>query len=333
MNKKQFLWFLLAMAVFLAVGFTGVNSALNAKERAASLAEQATSYAALFGGGSGGYDFPSEPYVARVDVSGTIADSSSASTLSSGGGYAHKATMDYVDALAEDENNLGILLFIDSPGGEIKASDELYLKLMDYKEATGRPIFCFFDGTACSGGYYVAMASDEICADRNCICVNIGVYISTYNMTGLFKKLGVEQIAFKSSENKGIGMTGLPWTDEQKEIYQTIVDLYYDQFLEVVSAGRHMTKAQVRQKDDGREMLAVQALEAGFIDSIGRYEEYKTAVLEKLGTETLYEYKSSSFDWQQLLQQFSSALPRSDSQALLDFAEAHNGFKVMAYGG
>ena len=82
--------------------------------------------------------------------------------------------------------------------GEMKAGDDLYLKLMDYK-ATGRPIYCSFDSLACSGGYYVAMASDEICANRNCMCVNIGVYISTYNMTGLFEKLGVEQVTFKSS--------------------------------------------------------------------------------------------------------------------------------------
>ena len=334
MNKKQFLWFLLAMAVFLAVGFTGVNSALSAKERAASLAEQASSYAALFGGGSGvGYDFPDRPYMARVDVSGTIADSSATTALSSGSGYAHRATLDYVDALAEDENNLGILLFIDSPGGEIKASDELYLKLMDYKKATGRPIYCFFDGTACSGGYYVAMASDEICADRNCICVNIGVYISTYNMTGLFEKLGVEQIAFKSSENKGIGMTGLPWTEEQKAIYQSIVDIYYDQFLEIVAAGRHMTAEQVRAKDDGREMLAAQALEAGFIDSIGRWQDYKEDVLSRMGTDILYEYTPQEDPLWGFLKYFSSVMPRSDTQALLDFAQGHDRFVVMAYGG
>ena len=332
MDKMRFLWFLLAAAVFVAAGVMGVNSATRARKASADMAEQYMStFSELMGTRESSLSLPETPYVAKVDVAGTIAESSGTSI--SAQTYAHNATLDYVDALMKDENNLGILLYIDSPGGEIKTGDELYLKLMDYKKATGRPIYCYFDGTACSGGYYVAMASDEICADRNCICVNIGVYISTYNMTGLFEKLGVEQIAFKSSENKGIGMTGLPWTDEQKEIYQSIVDLYYDQFLEIVAAGRHMTKEQVKERDDGREMLASQALELGFIDSIGRYEEYKDSVLEKMGTETLYEYESSAFDWQQLLQQFASALPRSDTQALMDFATAHDRFVVMAYAG
>jgi protease-4 len=330
MNKKQFMWFLLAMVIFVVTGFAGVNSALSARERSVELAEKA---AGMFSGMSEGkLDLPSEPYVAKVPVEGTIADTGSSVGLQ-GGGYDHEGLLKYIDSLIKDENNVGMLLYIDSPGGEIKAGDELYLKLMDYKEATGRPIWCYFDGTACSGGYYVAMASDEICADRNCICVNIGVYISTYNLSKLFDKYGIEQVNFKSSENKGIGMMGVPWTDEQKEIYQTMVDLMYDQFLDVVAQGRNMTKAQVKQKDDGREMLASQALEAGFIDSIGRYEEYRDSVLERAGVPNLYEYKKTVPAWQELLQYFYSAMPRSDTQALMDFARENSGFVVMAYAG
>ncbi|MBR3545420.1 MAG: S49 family peptidase, partial [Oscillospiraceae bacterium] len=180
MNKKQFMWFLLAMVIFVVTGFAGVNSALSARERSVELAEKA---AGMFSGMSEGkLDLPTEPYVAKVPVEGTIADTDSGVALQ-GGGYDHEGLLKYIDSLIKDENNVGMLLYIDSPGGEIKAGDELYLKLMDYKEATGRPIWGYFDGTACSGGYYVAMASDEICADRNCICVNIGVYISTYNLS------------------------------------------------------------------------------------------------------------------------------------------------------
>ena len=332
MKKKQFLWFLLAMAVFLAVGYAGVISAQNAREKSAQYASQTVESLTSLLEGKEKEPAPQTPYVARLNVEGAITESASATSLSSPG-YDHKALLDYVDRLMDDENNVGMLLFIDSPGGEMKASDDLYLKLMDYKAATGRPIYCYFDGTACSGGYYVAMASDEICANRNCICVNIGVYISTYNMTGLFEKLGVEQIAFKSSENKGIGMSGLPWTEEQKAIYQSIVDADYDQFLQVVADGRHMTKDQVRQKDDGREMTAAQALEAGFVDSVGRYEEYEAGVLKALGTDVIWNGAESSADLMSLLQFFSSSLPRSDTQALLRFAESHSGFVVMAYGG
>ena len=330
MNKKQFMWFLLAMVIFVVTGFAGVNSALSARERSVELAEKA---AGMFSGMSEGkLDLPTEPYVAKVPVEGTIADTESSVGLQ-GGGYDHEGLLKYIDSLIKDENNVGMLLYIDSPGGEIKAGDELYLKLMDYKEATGRPIWCYFDGTACSGGYYVAMASDEICADRNCICVNIGVYISTYNLSKLFDKYGIEQVNFKSSENKGIGMMGVPWTDEQKEIYQSIVDEYYAQFLEIVAKGRNMTVDQVRRLDDGREMLASQALKAGFIDSIDRYENYEKKVLAAAGTEKLYEPSAAPLNWQDLLQQFTSSLPKSDTQAVMEFAETHSDIVVMAYAG
>ena len=331
MNKKQFLWFALAMAIFLVTGFAGVSSALGARERSVQLAEQA---AGLFSASaSQDYDLPKEPYVARVNVKGTIAKTAAAGVSLTGDVYNHEALLDYIQTLIDDENNVGMLLFIDSPGGEIKTGDELYLKLMDYKEATGRPIWCYFDGTACSGGYYVAMAADEICADRNCICVNIGVYISTYNFSGLFEKYGIEQVAFKSSENKGIGMSGVPWTDEQKAIYQSIVDEYYAQFVDIVAKGRRMTPEQVKTLDDGREMVASQALKAGFIDAIDRYENFEKQVLAAAGTEKLYEPGAAVPDWQTLLKYFSSLLPRSDAQSVIGFVEDHSEFKVMAYAG
>ncbi len=334
MNKKQFLWFALAAVIFVTAGLIGVRSAVSARERSAELTAQSASLLdSLTGSGKKAYSFPDESFVARLDVKGTITKTSGGTSLTgSTSAYDHEALLDYVDALIDCEQNTGMLLYVDSPGGEMGAGDELYLKLMDYK-ATGRPIYCYFDSTACSGGYYVAMASDEIWANRNCMCVNIGVYISTYNMSRLFDKLGVEQVTFKSSENKGIGLQGVPWTEEQKAIYQSIVDEYYDLFLDIVAQGRNMTKDQVRAGDDGREMTAKQALAAGFIDGICRYEEYEKRVLEEMGTDKLYERTETQNPFADLLRYFESGMPRSDSQVLLEFARTHEGMKVMAYAG
>ena len=332
MTKKQFLWLLAAVAVFALTGYFGVKTAADARERTAGLMENAASEltSMVEGGQDAALTFPAGSFLARVDVDGTIAASGSALTAS--GGYDHDFTLDYIDQLTACANNVGILLYIDSPGGALSESDELYLKLMDYKAATGRPVYCYFDSYACSGGYYVAMASDWIQASRNSLCVNIGVYISTYNFSGLFEKYGVEQVVFKSSENKGIGLTGIPWTDEQKAIYQSIVDENYDQFLSVVAEGRHMTKEQVKAGNDGREMTAAQALKAGFIDGVGRYEEYEDQVLGYFdeGTE-LYTAPARENVLQSLLGSLSSAFPRSDSQVWNEFADAHSGIVVMAY--
>jgi protease-4 len=115
--------------------------------------------------------------------------------------------------------------------------------------------------------------------------------------------------------------------------------LYYDQFLDVVAAGRGMTKTQVKTLDDGREMLASQALEAGFIDGIARYEEYETQVLGYYdGSVTLYQEEPSSGSLvTELLQNIygaaQSLLPKSDGELLQDFVSRQEGIVVMAYAG
>ncbi len=324
MNKKQFLYLVLAVVLFAATGLLSVSANSKAEARAASVLEQAES---LFA--SEESTAPDCPYVAKVDVIGTIA-----ADAALGEDFDLDGTIDYINTLIDDENNVGMLLYIDSPGGEIGAADDLYYALMDYKTLTDRPIFCYFGSYACSGGYYVAMPADEICADRNCMCVNIGVYISTYNFSGLFEKYGVEQVNFKSSENKGIGMAGTPWTKEQKEIYQSIVDIHYAQFLEIVAAGRGMTVDEGTEKNAGREMLAVQALEAGFIDAIARYGEYYDQVLSCFDEDTvIYEVEYEPSVWEELFSSLRSVSPKSETELWMDFAKAHGGMVVMAYDG
>ena len=326
MNKKQFIWLLVALLVFTVTGISGIIMAERAQEQ--SLAMLESSFGSLFAAEEDYAAYADGPYVARVDVDGTIMSATDAY----GGGFDLDYTLACIEDYMADENNVGLFLYINSPGGEMNASDTLYYKLMDYKAETGRPIYCYFDDYACSGGYYVAMPADEIWANRNSMCVNIGVYISTYNFAGLFEKAGVEEVVFRSSPNKGIGMPGSPWTEEQKEIYQSIVDLHYQQFLEVVAEGRNMTTDEVKRLDDGREMLAVQALEAGFIDGICRLEEYEQQILANFSEDTvIYEPYAEPDFMEELMGYLDSRLPKSDSQVWMDFAEKNSGMVVMAY--
>lgn len=342
MSKKQWIWLIVAVIVFAVAGTASV--AVNTWSRRTVSDAVTTSVTDLYAGAFSGGDsitpeFPAEPFVARLDIEGTIVSEGSPAGMMAGSGFDLEYILDYIDRLMECDTNQGILLYVNSGGGEMGASDEVYLKLMDYKAATGRPIYAYFDGTACSGAYYIAMAADEIWANRNCICVNIGVYISTYNLKGLFDKYGVEEIMIRSSENKGIGSMGQEWTEEQLAIYQSIVDLYYDQFLEVVSAGRGMPKDTVKALDDGREMLAIQALEKGFVDGIGRWEEYRDQVLGYFGEDVpLYSEEPSEMDmFTQLLQNIYGRLealtPRSEAEILKSLMDQPEGIVVMAYAG
>lgn len=327
MKAKEWIALLLAAAVFIATGYVGVKSAERLNESAGFTALAGLGEALA---GNKPEETPAGPFLERLDIVGTIA-------------YGDGITEDYVDVegiideiylLAEDENNTGILLYIDSPGGTMDAADDLYFALMDYKAYTNRPIYCYFNATACSGGYYVAMPADEICANRNCLCVNIGVYVATYNFSGLYEKLGIEQIAIKSDENKGIGLQGKPWTEEQLAIYQSIVDEAYEQFVEVVAEGRELSVEQVKLRNDGREMTARQALKAGFIDSVERYDVYVQNVLARQaeGTE-LWSYTPEESWLDTLTGYFSGFRADSETELLTEFAASHEGIRVMAYAG
>lgn len=143
--------------------------------------------------------------------------------------------------------NKGILLIVDSPGGGVYESDELYLKLKDYKETTGNPIWTYMKSEACSGGYYISMASDKIFANRNCTTGSIGVIMSLVNTKDLYDKLGIKEINITSGKNKAMGSSGQDLTDEQKEILQSNVDEAYEQFVSIVADGRKMDVETVKK--------------------------------------------------------------------------------------
>lgn len=191
--------------------------------------------------------------------------------------YQHQPTMDHIDALMEDEGNQGIILYIDSPGGELYQSDELYLKLLQYKERTGRPIWAYTASEACSGGYYVAMASDKIYSNRNGILGSIGVIMTMEDYSGFMEKMGIQEIQIVSGPNKAMGSGTAPLTEEQRAIFQSMVDESYEQFVDVVADGRKMSEEEVKKVADGRIYSARQAQSIGLIDEISTFDEMKEA--------------------------------------------------------
>lgn len=340
MKQKQWVWLIIAAVVFAGVGVAHVVSATWRQNNAVSMTEGLWGSLNLFSEADAP-EFPQTPFVARVNIEGTIMREDMGGLLGMATeGYDHAYLLDYIDRLQACPDNVGLLLYINSGGGEMGASDEVYLKLLDYKESTGRPIYAYFADTACSGAYYIAMAADEIYANRNSLCVNIGVYISATDLSGLFEKYGVESVMIRSSENKGIGAMGEPWTEEHRAIYQSIVDLYYAQFVDVVAAGRGITPEQVKEKNDGREMLAQQALDVALIDGISRYEDYEARVQGYFADEVevyeeIWEEAVNPFDllMDSVLDKVNALRGTSDLEMLSRFARTQKGYTVMAYAG
>lgn len=218
--------------------------------------------------------YPEEPYIARLNVEGSIQSSGNEDYFGNPIGYQHQWTLDTIDDLIGDENNKGIILFVDTPGGGVYESDELYFKLREYQEKTGRPIYSSMATMAASGGYYISAPCDKIIANRNCWTGSIGVTMGSYlDFSELLETYGVKVNTITSGENKAMGSSLEPMTDEQKAIFQSLVDEAYEQFVGIVSEGRNMPLEKVYTIADGRIYTAKQALELGLIDGIGTYEE------------------------------------------------------------
>ncbi len=221
-------------------------------------------------------------YIGVVKIEGSI--SSESQGLGSSG-YSHSYTLDAIKALKKDENNKGVILYINSPGGGVYESDEVYLAIKDYKKATGRPVYTYMGSMAASGGYYIAAASDKIFANRNTWTGSIGVRLSTmYDVSEFLDKQGIKTKNITSGKNKAMGDISEKLTKEQEEIYQSIIDESYEQFLDIVAKGRNMKKAKVKKLADGRIYTAKQALRNGLIDKISTYEDAIIAMkkMEKL---------------------------------------------------
>ena len=256
-----------------------------------------------------------------ISISGTIQGSPS-SPLDSVS-YDHNAIMDYVDKLIEDDTNHGILLKVNSGGGTVYHSDEMYLKLMEYKEKTGRPVQAYFERTAASGAYYISCAADYISANRNCWTGSIGVILSYTNAKGLYDKLGLEEVIISTGANKGMGSMGSELTEEQRRIYQSLVDESYERFTDIVATARNMDIEAVKTLADGRVYTAKQALENGLIDAVGSYEEAVQKMEDETGVPR-YEkhfYKDVSLlDY--LFMSIENALPKSDMEIIENLASS-----------
>ena len=260
---------------------------------------------------------------AVLQVVGTI-QKGNASALGVGDpGDLHADTVAYVKTLAENDNNKGILLYLNTPGGGVYESDELYLALQAYKEATGRPIWAYMADTCASGGYYVAAAADRLCANRNTITGSIGVYIALTDTSGLYDMLGIETVLVRSGENKGVGTSGVPITGDQRAVYQTIVDEDYAAFVDIVAQGRQMDLAEVKQLADGRVYSGRQALANGLVDELGDWDTTLAAFEEATGATPSYPNFSRNSTLGAIIGSFSAQLPENETQTQLAMAEKY----------
>jgi protease-4 len=186
---------------------------------------------------------------------------------------------------AQDPDIRAVILRLDTPGGEVTASDLLHHEILRFKKRTGLPVAALMMGLAASGGYYLACACDRIIAHPTTLTGSIGV-IALFPETGeLLGKLGLRVNVIKSGALKDAGSLFRGMTDEERALFQSMIDEDYRAFVEVVAVNRsgRLTKEEVVRLADGRVYTAKQALEAKLIDEIGYFDSTLSTVLKMAG--------------------------------------------------
>jgi len=197
-----------------------------------------------------------------------------------------------------------ILLEVDSPGGGVTASDDIYRALMAFKESDpARKIVVHVQDMAASGGYYAALAGDRIVAQPTSLVGSIGVMMSAVNLHNLGEKLGIEGVTLASSENKALLNSLEPVDPEHLEILQSVVDGMYDRFRGLVLEHRPFDEAFAAEHHllDGRVFTLPAARELGLVDDVGYGDTARGVVMELLDVQgaAFYEvsFSSPGFGW------------------------------------
>ena len=222
--------------------------------------------------------------IVLVDVEGVLMDHQKPSLFGEGENPV-SLFVEKLDKAAADRGARALLVRINSPGGGVTASDLMHSELLHFKRQTGgkRPVVAVLMDVAASGGYYVACGADEIVAHPTTVTGSIGVIFQMVNVAGTMYKIGVEADAITSGKMKAAGSPLKRLAPEERQIFQKLVDQFYDRFVKVVVSGRPgLSEERVRELADGRVYSAQQALEYGFIDRIGTLRDALGDVKKKI---------------------------------------------------
>jgi protease-4 len=219
-----------------------------------------------------------------------------------------RAVVDWLKELRQDDSVKGVLLRVDSPGGAIGPSQEIFQAVRELAKA--KPVVSSFGSVAASGGYYAAAPSTLIVANPGSLTASIGVLVEYLDVQQLMEKWGIRQELLASGKNKGAGSPFKTLTPEQRaQIMGLIMDLH-EQFVGDVAESRHMTRDAVQALADGRALTGRQALDAGLVDRLGGEEEALAALQGLCGLSEEAPLKEGPPDKRDYLERLLDAVVR-----------------------
>jgi len=206
---------------------------------------------------TGRHSFGLNGRVGIVPIEGIISDSDE--------------VVEQIQGFAEDQQIRAVVLRINSPGGGVAPSQEIYQAVLELKKK--KKVVVSMGSVAASGGYMIAVAADRILANPGTITGSISAVMHYANVEELMKKIGVSSYVIKSGKFKDIGSPTRKMTVEEQSLIQGIVDDIYDQFVQIIAKNRKLPLEDVRKIADGRVFSGRQAKERGLVDGLGGFQD------------------------------------------------------------
>ncbi len=198
-----------------------------------------------------------------------------------GGIFDSRTVVEMLHDLKKDKSVKAVVLRIDSPGGSVGASQEIFETVKDLKAV--KPVVASMGTVAASGGYYIAAAANKILANAGTVTASIGVRMELVNVEDLLKWAKVKAITLKSGRLKDAGSSTRPMTPEEKEYLEDILKDMHKQFKQAVAETRGLSLQEVDSFADGRVMTGTEALQHKLVDEIGSLDKAAAVAAELAG--------------------------------------------------
>jgi protease-4 len=195
--------------------------------------------------------------VAVIEIKGPIVDA--------------RPTLESLKHFREEDAVKAMVLRIDSPGGGVGPSQEIYAEVL--KTRAVKPVVASMGAVAASGGYYIAAAADGIVANPGTVTGSIGVIMGYTNFGQLLERIGLTPVVIKSGTFKDTGSPTRKMTDQEKALLQGVIDDMHQQFVAAIVEGRQMPVEKVASLADGRIYSGSQAKAEGLVDRLGNFED------------------------------------------------------------
>jgi protease-4 len=252
---------------------------------------------------------PFSHQIGVIHIEGTITDS--------------EPVLSQLVKFRNDRRIKAIILRIDSPGGGVGASQEIYREVRKTNET--KKVIVSLGDTAASGGYYIASAGDKIVANPGTITGSIGVIMEFVQIQELSKKIGVSLEVLKSGEFKDIGSPLRELTDREKDLIRDLILDIQEQFINAVASGRNMPVEKVREIADGRIISGSMAKDLGLVDQLGNFQDAVDLTKKTVGIKgnvTLVSPKKTGIRiWDLIFQNATKALSEAVNENLTPAVE------------